>query len=1372
MNERDLSTALTRLLDELRGLGRGATSSDKGGAFDDHFESLVRSADGAGAILMSEAARKRGLDALLDRARARAKAKEQEHSYGTFNGEAMGRWGFGLPRASRPIRWSLAFAGLAALILLGYLAVTWQLQRSRAVAPAPPKQTRPLPERLAPDRSAPDRNGPVADNKGGAKSPPPSKRGRGDHKGAVAVKPPTAGTLVRVVGDLQVYEPGAKEARPASRGMKVAFGSRIETGDMGTATLRFSDGTIVGLGFNTIVTLPDAPRGAVSASRPNRISLGLGRLYASVQHDLAGSPFEVVTPVATAQVVGTEFGLEVARTEDESQRLRATLQVREGKVAFFNSFGSETATGMTESVVVEGSKPTEPKRLSVLRLTQGSAYRSVKAPGQSSTTFHLLVDGTSRLTTQSALYRLAMPGGSLLLEGESVADGVRVLYMWSHSPALRAGIWRDDVIVAMDGQPTRSMLDVRRVAWRSMGKRIGVSLIRKGQQRSIPVVPIVEGQPIPSWNADIADAVRPWTDLGLWQSREEGIEGLQRELRENPTCAGWINLGILHEIGDDMGEAIRAFQQAVRLEPQSALAHQNLAIALKKIGNLPRAAEEARIAVRFAPHWPWAHMELSDILLASGDLAGALVATRNGKRLLPGAGLVLHGEAKILQRMGRIPEALQVVHLATEIDPYHVNPWQFLTQYYYQARDGLKDAEIYGRRAIEVNPNDGNSRQVLAGALHRTGRTNEALEQVEEGLRREPQQPYLWQRKGLILSDLGKLEEALVAHEYAVKYDPNNTSFLTNMAYTLEDLGRIREAESAYKKAIEAGPTNRLAYMNLANLYHREGNLGLSETWFRRLYEMAPDFAMGMRGFGHVLAQLGQHVEAVEILKKSLALEPRDPETHWRLGAALTDMGRPEEGEPFLRKSVAMEPRDPFAHVNLARCLVALRKFDEAVKHLAELERLAPQDPQAPYEVAMLMERMNRWEEAEAAYLRSLKINPKFSNALNGLGLLKQRNRLLKEAEDLFRQAIEARSGNIEARSNLADLLAKTGRFEEAVAESRALLKIAPGDAFTLNWLAWEFSERGINLDEALALAKQATKLEPRNANFLDTLGAVFFKRNELPQAILAYKRSIELYGARASAVHVWASLANVYKKQGQHADAAKALAKAAEIEPNNPGRWLDLGNGLAQAGKPKEAEEAFKRALELAPASAQVHLGYGNHLRKVSRYPEAETILRKALALAPKNPFCSINLAEMLKDLKRFDEAVQVYRDFLAIDAANGMVLNNLASIFALTGKNLDEALDLARRAVADNPSRPNRAALVGEIQRMRGDLTDAEIWLRKALDLYKNSTDAAETWAELGLVYEARCNKAKAVEHFRKALSFDPKQQNALDGIKRLGG
>jgi serine/threonine-protein kinase len=160
--------------------------------------------------------------------------------------------------------------------------------------------------------------------------------------------------------------------------------------------------------------------------------------------------------------------------------------------------------------------------------------------------------------------------------------------------------------------------------------------------------------------------------------------------------------------------------------------------------------------------------------------------------------------ANVSENPGELmPKAKAAAKRALEIDdslaPAHVALAQ-IGEYEF---DQLGAEKEY-KRAIELNPNFAMGRNYYAFFLSVLGRHSEALEQIDQGLLRDPLNASLthsW--KGGILNNARRFDEAILSFREAEKTATTRTGNDLSLGYAYAGKGSMNEAVSHYKKSIE-----------------------------------------------------------------------------------------------------------------------------------------------------------------------------------------------------------------------------------------------------------------------------------------------------------------------------------------------------------------------------------------------------------------------------------------------------------------------------------------------------------------------------------------------------------------------------------------
>ncbi|MGH9584646.1 MAG: TIR domain-containing protein, partial [Bryobacteraceae bacterium] len=191
-----------------------------------------------------------------------------------------------------------------------------------------------------------------------------------------------------------------------------------------------------------------------------------------------------------------------------------------------------------------------------------------------------------------------------------------------------------------------------------------------------------------------------------------------------------------HRRGNPEGwrRAIKAFHKAIALDPHYAAAYASLALSEYALADSTGDAAgqrqekaDAERAVTLAPQEADGYASRGVLRMNVGwDWSGAEADLEKALALNPTSGQVQGNYATLLERLGRLPEAIAVGRRATEIDPLSAIAWSNLGQYLTFYRDYPAAHEAL-RRCLEINPESSFGGHHVAILQLLEGRAAEAL---------------------------------------------------------------------------------------------------------------------------------------------------------------------------------------------------------------------------------------------------------------------------------------------------------------------------------------------------------------------------------------------------------------------------------------------------------------------------------------------------------------------------------------------------------------------------------------------------------------------------------------------------------------------
>lgn len=124
-----------------------------------------------------------------------------------------------------------------------------------------------------------------------------------------------------------------------------------------------------------------------------------------------------------------------------------------------------------------------------------------------------------------------------------------------------------------------------------------------------------------------------------------------------------------------------------------------------------------------------------------------------------------------------------------------------------------------------------------------------------------------------------------------------------------------------FEHNLDQNPTSLAAAQTLGFLAARENDPAAAAALYSLVLTNYPDDALTHFNFGNLFLSAGQPNQAVEHLRRAVALKPNGPGYRTNLGIALVSAGHLPEGIDQLRQSVAANPTSAEAHFNLGKAL-------------------------------------------------------------------------------------------------------------------------------------------------------------------------------------------------------------------------------------------------------------------------------------------------------------------------------------------------------------------------------------------------------------------------------------------------------------------
>ena len=195
------------------------------------------------------------------------------------------------------------------------------------------------------------------------------------------------------------------------------------------------------------------------------------------------------------------------------------------------------------------------------------------------------------------------------------------------------------------------------------------------------------------------------------------------------------------------------------------------------------------------------------------------------------------------------------------------------------------------------------------------------------------------------------------------------------------------------------------------------------------------------------------------------------------------------------------------------------------------------------------------------------------------------------------------------------------------------------------------------DLDQPIALLREAIELDPKNATAYEALGVFLSKQDKLDEAISLMKRLVEI---NPEEIMAHSNLSVYYMQQGRIEDAEleKGEATALQFEKaiaENMAKKTTENKVKQDLAEREQKISMFKQVLEIDPVDQVANFGLGSVYHDLKRYEEALPPLQTVVKEYKDYSAAYVLLGKTMEKLSRQDEAIQTYREGIAVASKKG---------------------------------------------------------------------------------------------------------------------
>ncbi len=407
--------------------------------------------------------------------------------------------------------------------------------------------------------------------------------------------------------------------------------------------------------------------------------------------------------------------------------------------------------------------------------------------------------------------------------------------------------------------------------------------------------------------------------------------------------------------------------------------------------------------------------------------------------------------------------------------------------------------------------------------------------------------------------------------------------------------------------------------------------------------------------YSNILQDYGMTDKALEMLDRSIGLDPGHALSYLKKADLLAKMGQQEKAAQAYNRALTVDPTLAHASLGLARMAIDDKNWEQAQRQLLEAVKQDASLSSSHFLLATVYEQLGDAKLAE-------------KHRMIGTELGRFREPVDPWAERVYEHCFDAYKLSV-----LADTLGKTRRLDQALVYFEKARALDPEDGSLCFTTAQTYLKHG-DREMGMKLLDESIRLDPLNSNAYIAKAAEFAVDGQNQAALNVIDTGIKTAGATA---FLYRQRGLLLGAMGDEVGMELMFLKAVKVEPDNVKCNVTLANHLWSNGNQASAIYYYEQARKLSMLETKSRAVLASYYLERGEIEAAADYLKEIGDVEPEfeglremKAVWFLKKGNLAFQIDEWKEAERCYREAWFLNPDAEKVINNWMTLLVKTGR------------------------------------------------------------------------------------------------------